>query len=482
MNAKVVVTGAMFALFLAALEQTIVSTALPAIMADLGRVELGSWVITAYLVSVVCATPALGKLSDLYGRAVVLRTCIALFVAGSMACAAAPSMPMLIAGRAVQGVGGGGLLVMAQTIVGDAVPPRERGRFAAWFSIVWTTASLLGPLLGGLLAEHTGWRWIFWINLPLGALATVLAERGLRELAPTRRPAHVDVMGSVLLSIASVGVLMLASRSRILSWDGAAAIVAVASAASLLLFVRRQRRVPEPIVPADFLRDPVIAPVLVSTFLVYGSYLSLSVMLPLYFQLGLGRSSAESGSLLVPMMVMSSVTAFLAGRYTRTHGRYRPPPLATLPVAIVACVLLAIAAPHGSAWTMSALGALFALGIGAIFPCTIVAAQAAAGRRHLGAISGAITLVRALGASVATGLLMAVLFHMIARGLPEASTLQSLEDLVRRPMDTHARSVVLSAFAVVAWIETALLTAGFLAFLRLEDVELADAGWQDAAD
>src|SRR5437764_1293847 len=348
----------MFALFLAALEQTIVSTALPSIMADLGHVELGSWVITSYLISVVCATPVLGKLSDMIGRAIVLRACLALFVTGSVLCALAPSMPTLIAGRVVQGLGGGGLMVMAQTIVGDAVPPRERGRFAAYFSMVWTTASLLGPLLGGVLTEHSGWRWIFWINLPLGLLALLL---------------------------------------------------------------------------------------------------------------------------LVPMMLTSSISAFVAGRYTQISGRYRPPPVATIPVAIVAGALLALAAPQGNPWVMSALGATFALGIGTIFPCTIVAAQAAAGRKHLGAVSGAIALFRALGASIATGVLMAVLLTLIVRGLPQLSGLESLEDLVRRPMDAHARSVVLSSFAVLAWIVTGMLTVGLLIFMRLEDVELKHASAAGAA-
>jgi len=475
-NAQVVVTGAMFALFLAALEQTIVSTALPAIMADLGHVELSSWVITSYLIATVCATPVLGKLSDMLGRTAVLRVCLGLFVAASVLCALSPTMYALIAGRALQGIGGGGLIVMAQTIVGDAVPPRERGRFASYFSIVWMSAAVLGPVIGGVLTQHTGWRWVFWINLPLGVAATILSERGLRVLPQVRRPARMDLVGIALLTIAAITLLVVASRARtLLAWDASSIVLATISIIAWMLFLRRQRVVHEPIVPSEFLRDPVIGPVLTTSFLAFGAYLALTVITPLYFQIGLRLSAADSGLLLVPMMATSSVSAFLAGRYTKTHGRYRMPPLVTLPFAIAGCIALALVMPQGSALAVTLLTAFIALAIGPMFPCCMVAAQYAAGPRHLGAVSGAVALSRSLGAAVVTGLLMAVLLSTIIRLLPELAPLSSLEDLLRRPLDPNARTSIMRAFAPLTWVVAGVLALGWLAFARVEDRELKHA-------
>ena len=206
---RTVVIGAMLALFLAALDQTVVATALPSIAKDLGGFALISWIVIAYLLTATCITPLVGKLSDLYGRRAVLRICLGVFILGSVLCALAPSMILLILARAVQGVGGGGLMTMAQTIIGDVVSPRERGRYAGYFSIVWGSSSVLGPTIGGVVTDQIGWPWIFWINLPLGLLALVISDHALRKLPVAGRRSALEFAGIVLLCAATIALLLI---------------------------------------------------------------------------------------------------------------------------------------------------------------------------------------------------------------------------------------------------------------------------------
>jgi MFS family permease len=208
---RFVLIGAMLALFLSALDQTIVATALPRIADDLGNFVLISWVVTAYLLTSICVTPIVGKLSDLYGRRQTLRACLLIFVAGSALCALASGMVPLILARALQGIGGGGLITMAQTIIADVVSPRERGRYAGYFSIVWGSSSVLGPVLGGIMTARYGWPWIFWINLPLGLAALVISDRALRKLPVEGHRRPVDILGIVLLCGATVTLLTVLS-------------------------------------------------------------------------------------------------------------------------------------------------------------------------------------------------------------------------------------------------------------------------------
>ena len=198
-DVRAVVIGALLALFLSALDQTIVATALPPIAADLGGFTLISWVVTAYLLTSTCVTPIVGKLSDLYGRRRILNICLVLFMIGSALCALAPSMPLLILFRALQGLGGGGLLTVGQTVIADVVSPRERGRYAGHFAVVWGSASVLGPTAGGLLTQYYGWPWIFWINIPFGLLALLIADRALRKL-PIEPIAPASISGACCIS------------------------------------------------------------------------------------------------------------------------------------------------------------------------------------------------------------------------------------------------------------------------------------------
>jgi EmrB/QacA subfamily drug resistance transporter len=473
---RVIVIGAMLALFLAALDQTIVATALPPIANELGDFALISWVVTAYLLTSTCATPIVGKLSDLYGRRQVLRVCLALFVVGSALCALAPAMIPLILARALQGLGGGGLMTLAQAIIADVVSPRERGRYAGYFSIVWGSSSVLGPTLGGILTEHYGWPWIFWINLPLGLAALLVADRALAKLPVDHRRSPIDYAGILLLSGATVALLLLLSLGgKRLPWTGPQALGLLAVAVILGgFFLRNQGRSPEPIVPPHFLQDRVIRPVLAAIFIIFGSYLALAVLTPIYFQVALGVPVSEAGLLMIPLMLASVFTANLAGQNTRKTGRYKRPPLIGLPLAIVALAVLALFCDRLSALAASGILMLAGLGAGPIFPCASVAAQNAAPRGQLGVVSGGVAFSRALGGAIGVAAASALVLGLAASALTSAGQITSLEDLARADLPPEARAGVARAFGVMFGAVAAALAIGLAVFARVEDRPLGE--------
>jgi EmrB/QacA subfamily drug resistance transporter len=470
-----VVLGAMLALFLSALDQTIVATALPTIAGELGDFHLLGWVVTAYLMTSMAATPVLGKLSDLYGRRAIIHLCLAIFLLGSLLCALAPTMLTLILARALQGIGGGGLITMVQTIVADVVSPRERGRYSGYFSAVWAGSALLGPTLGGLLTHYASWPWIFWINLPLGLLSFLIVDRVLKRLPKVTRPARIDWF-SILCFSGGATALLLA-----LTWGGVThpwlslPVLAAAIGALLLwvCFALRQRIAPEPLIPPHFLKDGVVAPLLLAIFLIFGSYLAVSVLTPTYFQVALGVPAAEVGLLMIPMMLSTTLSAGFAGRWVSRSGRYKRPPLLGLPLAIAALLTLAALAGRADPALAAALLALVGLGIGPIFPITMVAAQNAVQRRDLGAVGGSIGFARALGGAVMTAAASTLILRLIALWLPGTAGLAGLEDLARHPLDGSGQAAVADAFAVLYLVVAVLLAIGTVCFARVEDRPLA---------
>ncbi|MBL8669969.1 MAG: MFS transporter, partial [Alphaproteobacteria bacterium] len=325
---RTVIVGCLIALFLSALDQTIIATALPAIAADLGDFALISWVVTSYLLAATCATPILGKLSDLYGRRPMLLLCLFIFLAGSVLCAAAPSMGLLIAARALQGLGGGGLITLAQATVADIVSPRERARYSAYFATTWGLASVLGPTLGGVITEFLDWTWIFWINLPMGAVALLVADRALRKLPPRTSRGRIDLGSMALFATSALAFLLtLSFGGRIFPWVSlpTAGLVAVSLAAGAL-FWRRQRSAAEPIMPPRFLKDPVLAPLFLSMFLAFGSFIAISTLVPVYLKITLQLSASSVGLLMIGLMLSSTLSAGWAGQHLKRTGRYTLPP------------------------------------------------------------------------------------------------------------------------------------------------------------
>lgn len=478
---RVIVLGAVISLFLAALDQSIVATALPAIAGQLGQVELMSWVVTAYLLTATCATPVLGKASDLLGRRPVLVGCLLVFLAGSALCALATSMQTLILARALQGLGGGGLITLAQATVADVVAPRERGRYVGYFASIWAAAGLLGPTLGGALTQYLGWPWIFWINLPFGLLALTVTDRALRRLPPQPRGRKRIDFISVLLLLASTSGLLLVLSLGGHRWGWTSlpllGLLAAASAAGVL-FLRRQLRVDEPILPPQFFRDSVVGPVGTALFLIFGGFLALAVLVPAWLQITLGMSAAAAGLVLIPLSLGAPVTATWTGHHLKATGRYRHPPLIGVPLAMGALLGLAFLALRGAAspWQIAALLLVAGLGIGPLFSASLTAAQNAVAPRDIGAVTGALTFARALGGAVWVAVASALVLGLALAWLPDLGALGGLEELVRRPLSDHERSTLGQAFALIFSLDALLLLCGTLCWARVAERPLRAQG------
>ncbi len=396
--------GIMLAILTAALDQTVVTPALTKISSDLHALDRLSWVVVAYFLTATALTPIYGKLGDLYGRGRVMLTAIVIFMVASAACAAAQDLAQLVAARAVQGIGGGGLIVLAQAMVADFISPRERGRYQGYIASMWAFAGIAGPPVGGLLAEHLSWRWIFWINLPLGVLTFVLCRRAAARLrAPSRRRGNIDVAGALLL-IVSVSLLVFWTSDTATGPWLLASGIAVAAA-----FVWRELHASEPVLPPRLYRNPVIVMTNITGFLISVLQFSALVLIPVYFQLVGGMGVAAGGLMVVPMLAGIPIAATTSGLIMLRTGRYKP-------IIPIACLLMATAfaflalngvgAPLGA--TILAIG-LLGLGVGSSGPVIMTATQNAAESRDVGVATASIGFVRALGASFGTAFFWAVL-------------------------------------------------------------------------
>ena len=397
---RTIVLGLMLAMFLAALNQTIVATALPTIGRDFRDFELLPWVVTAYLLTSTVVAPLYGKLSDIYGRRAMMLASIGIFIAGSAACAAAPDMIMLILGRGLQGIGGGGILPLAQAILADAVAPRERGRYQAYMGSVWITAGLGGPVLGGILAEHFHWSVVFWLNVPVGLVAAFMSHRHLKRLPRHDHKHRLDLVGAGLMMAASIPLLLA------LTWGGTrypwlsppiAALVAAAAVLSLL-FAWRLTRAPEPFLPLPILANPVMRMGSLCTSFSQGVVIGLTIFLPLYFEVVHKFSASDAGLALIPIVVMSTPGSILAGRGMMSLDRYKRVPLICLSCSIVALSLL-VWKPAMPPLAVAAVLTVVAFGIGTTYPVGTVSIQNAVSRYQVGAAMGAMNFFRGLAAA-----------------------------------------------------------------------------------
>ncbi len=407
-----VFSGVALAMLMAAMDQTIVATALPTMAGQLGGLDMLPWVVTAYLLASTTTTPIYGKLSDLYGRKRVLDVAILLFLAGSVLCAAAQSMTQLILFRAVQGLGGGGLMSLAFTIIGDVVAPRERGRYQGMIGGVFALASVAGPLLGGIFTETIGWHWIFLINLPIGAAALVMTRRALGRLAVGRSKPTIDLLGALLLTGAVTGLLVVATRggSPGLEWTSPLCLgLAGLGVVLLAAFLWHEGRTAEPILPLHLFRLPVVAvanPVVaVSAMVLFAGI----VFLPLHLQLVQGTSATASGLLLLPMVLGMTFGAVGGGRLIAKTGRYKIYPLVGL--ALSAAMYLALGllpqVAGDGLWSTVILVPL-GFGLGLVMPVMTVAVQNAAPLRDRGAATASVGCFRSLGGSVGVAVFGAV--------------------------------------------------------------------------
>jgi EmrB/QacA subfamily drug resistance transporter len=415
---RVVLAGTLLAMFLAALDQTIIATALPTIGRDLGGAEHLTWVVTVYLLTATAVTPLYGKFSDSHGRRITLLVAIAVFIVGSAACALAPGMIALIVARGVQGLGGGGLIALGQTIAADMMTPRERARYQVYFASMFMTASLLGPVLGGFFAEHFHWSLIFWINLPLGALALVISANALRRLPRFERPHRPDLLGAILLVAATVASLLF------LSWGGTRfpwlslpiGGLLVLSLGLWTLFALRLRRAAEPLIPPGVLHNPVVRMGTLAACFGMGTYIGLTIFLPVYFETVRGFSATDSGLALLPLMGGTVVGATLSGRVLIHVRHYKRLPIAGLLMASIAIAILAIEARSLAMPVVEVLLALVSIGLGTLLPVSTLSIQNAVAPHELGTATAVANFFRSLGGALIVAVFGAILLGATGLG------------------------------------------------------------------
>jgi EmrB/QacA subfamily drug resistance transporter len=427
MSLRLVFGGLMLVLFLAALDQTIVATALPTIVGDLGGLNHISWVVTAYLLAQTVVTPLYGKLGDQYGRKVVLQFALTVFLVGSALCGISQNLDQLIAFRALQGLGGGGLLVSAQAAIGDVVPPRERGRYTGLFGAVFGVASVVGPLLGGFLTSELSWRWIFYVNLPLGVVAMFVLSATLPAVA--ERVHHtIDYLGTALLGAGLTAIVLGASLGGTSFAWGSPVIVGLGIAGVVLIaaFAVGERHAREPVLPLRLLRNRVFAVTGAVGFVVGFSLFGAITYLPLFLQVVKGASPTGSGLQLIPLVGGLLITSIASGQVISRTGHYKPFPIAGMAVLTVGLYLLSTLDSTSSVGTIFAFMFVVGLGLGMVMQVLVLAVQNAVDYADLGVATSGATLFRSIGGSLGTATLGAIfanrLRSALKRLLPPSAT------------------------------------------------------------
>jgi len=483
---RTVIAGALLAMVLAALDQNIVNTALPRMVGDLGGMAHLSWVVTAFMLTATATTPLYGKLSDIYGRRTLFFVAILLFLAGSLLCGAARSMGQLITFRALQGLGAGGLLVLAQAAIGDVVSPRQRPRYQGLFTGTYALASVAGPLLGGVITSALSWRWVFYVNLPVGVVALAMIGIGLRK-PPSRQARSVDYAGALLLTGATATLLLL------LAWGGiefpwmsfSSAGLAMATGLLVASFIWWEDRAPEPLIRLALFRNLIFARGVAVGGMMAFAMLGSTVFLPLYFQLVLGMDPAVAGSMMLPQVVGMVLTSVVGGRIVARLGRNKPFLLAGLGLEVAALASLAVFAFIGatSAAFLASMAAL-GLGMGMGMPNLTTAVQNAVAHRELGAATGAMTFSRSLGGALgvaASGAIMSARLAMAHTGPNGTPSVATLTERGMRAMSdlTPAQHLGISAAYQAALagcflVSAAVMTGAFILVLGLPELTLRD--------
>jgi EmrB/QacA subfamily drug resistance transporter len=397
----IVFSGLMLGMLLAALDQTIVSTALPRIVRDLGGFQHYSWVFSAYMLGSTVTVPLYGKLSDIYGRRPFFLLGITLFSTGSIISGLATSMGMLIAGRAIQGLGAGGLIPLAIAGIGDIIPPRQRGKWQGFTGAVFAASSVLGPATGGWLTDNASWRWCFFVNLPLAAVALVVVWFGF-----VRRPRHeehsIDYIGATLLAGGSAaGLLAAVWGGTEYPWGSGVIIGLFVLAATLLgLFLVQERRAPEPLLPLGLFRERTFSAVSVAVFAVGAAMFGAIIYVPLFVQRVRGDSATGSGAVLTPLMLGIIATSILAGQIVSRTGRYRPVLIAGPPLLAVGFFLLARLGVDSSQFVVTRDVVVVGLGVGLMMQTLTVAVQNSVSRRAIGVATSSTQFFRTVGAMV----------------------------------------------------------------------------------
>jgi EmrB/QacA subfamily drug resistance transporter len=431
----IVFFGLMLGMLLAALDQTIVSTALPAITQDLGGFEHYSWVFSAYMLGATVTVPLYGKLSDIYGRRPFFLLGISLFSTGSIICGLATSMEMLIAGRAVQGLGAGGLIPLAIAAIGDIIPPRRRGKWQGFTGAVFAASSVLGPAVGGWLTDNGSWRWCFFVNLPLAAVALVVVWFGfVRQTAQERH--SLDYVGALLLTTgAAAGLLAAVWGGAEYPWGSPVIGILLSAAVALLSgFVLWESRAREPILPLDLFNGRTFSSASVASLAVGAAMFGAIIYVPLFVQRVLGESASASGAVLTPLMLGIIATSVLAGQIVSRTGHYRPVLLAGPPLLATGFLLLSRIGVHTSELTVTRDVVIVGFGVGLMMQTLTVAVQNSVGRRRIGVATASVQFFRTIGAMVGVSVMGAVMTARLggsatARGVSPAGLAGALHPI-----------------------------------------------------
>ena len=487
----VIFTGLMAGLFLAALDQTIVATALPTIVGELGGLDYYSWVVTAYLLSSTVCTPLYGKLSDIYGRRLIFQTAVGIFLLGSLLAGIAPGMFELVLFRGVQGLGAGGVMVCTFAVVGDIVSPRQRGRYIGYLAATWAFASVIGPLVGGFIVDTTSWRWVFLINLPVGLIALAIISSALR-LTTVRRQSRIDIVGAMLLVI-GVGLLLLS-----LVWGGTAytwqspVIVSLIASGTFVTaaFLWWETRVPEPLLPLRLFRNGIYSVASVLGFLIGVALFGGVVFLPLFLQVVNGVSATDSGLLVLPLTAGIVVGSVGAGRLTTSTGRYRRYPIIGSAFAVVGMYFLSSMTADTSRVLSSGYMLVLGLGVGMVLQVTLLAVQNAVSHADLGVATSSAQFFRTLGGSFGVAIFGSIMNARLLEELPRripADVVDSLRGQVTELLSTPTAIRALPrevASGVTSSVEIALqdvffwavpvMVLSFLLSWRLKEIPLRD--------
>src|SRR6516165_8653740 len=470
------------ALLLAALDQTIVSTALPTIVGDLGGLTHLSWVVTSYLLSSTVVTPLYGKFGDLHGRKIVLQVAILVFLVGSALCGLAQSMTQLIVFRGLQGIGGGGLIVTIIAVIGDLIPPRERGRYQGLFGAAFGLATIVGPLLGGFFVDHLTWRWIFYINLPTGLVALFVIAVALPPPGTHRRH-EIDYRGGALLTVALTATILFTSLGGIsFPWTSAVTVSLIAvSIISTTLFVAVEWHAREPLLPMSLFRNRNFV-VASSVGLIVGlSLFGAVTFLPIYLQVAQGISPSLSGLMLMPMMVGMLITSISSGRIISRWGRYKLFPVAGTGIMTLGLVMLSGLSLDSSRWQASLDALWLGLGMGMVMQVLILAVQNSVEYKHLGVATSGTMLFRSVGGALGVALFGAIFASELQASLGQAELgflVNTVPAAIKGlPPLAHQEYIdaVMAALRPVFLVAASIGALGFVLAIFLQEVELRDA-------
>ena len=466
-------SGLMVALLLAALDQTIVATALPRVVSDLGGLSQYSWVFTAYMLASTVTVPLYGKLGDVYGRKPLFLFAIVVFLVGSALCGLAQNMTELVLFRGVQGLGAGGLFPLALAVVGSIVPPRDRGRYQGLIGAVFASASIIGPALGGFIVDNTTWRWIFYVNLPVGGLALLVISLTMPRRAPHTEHS-IDWLGAVLLALSSTALLLgLVWGGRQYAWSSAQVLGSLVAAAVLFIgFLRYERRVPETILPFDLMRNPTVAASLLCMALVGAAMFGTISFVPLFVQGVIGTSATSSGVVLTPLMLGAVTASFISGQWVSRSGRVRPNAIAGPIVLTAGMFLLWRMNVHTSSGEAARDMVIAGVGLGLMMQVFVLSVQNAVPRARIGSATAVTQFSRSIGATLGVTLMGVIVNQGLPRGVSaEGISVHRLHGSLRVGL-AHAIQPAFLAATVVSALVLPIVVVG------IRDVHLR-SGFED---